>query len=172
MKEKIKTVKAVMNQLGVTVEDLLQFDDDIDRTGHFPLELYYNDGSKSAYRSYFGNNRSRITPIGVVIADTVYAFSTYHWHAVKADSCEMKCRKYCNGSGTLPTTEQLKALYDNIDAYNRIHAYFALSRLRKNGEVAIAHENNSAELQYTYDHVTGAERTQKDNIFVLPVVNL
>ena len=58
--------------MGVTIKDLQIYDDSIENTKKFPLELYYNDGTRS-----FDVDHPKETdsyPIGVIINNTVYAF--------------------------------------------------------------------------------------------------
>lgn len=47
MKEKVQAVLRLMEVMGVTIKDLQIYDDSIENTKKFPLELYYNDGTRS-----------------------------------------------------------------------------------------------------------------------------
>ena len=173
MKEKVQAVLRLMEVMGVTIKDLQIYDDSIENTKKFPLELYYNDGTRSFDVDHPKGTDSY--PIGVIINNTVYAF-IYRIKNVVCGYTLQHCQDAFGRerNGSLPTLEQLKTFKEHLDEYDKISVFFRYGTLDDNAgtRFAIAHPDNSRHLQYYYDlkrEVVGADNSWN---WTLPVLNL
>ena len=122
MKEKIQAILRLMEVMGITIKDLQIYDDSIKNTKKFPLELYYNDATRSFDVDYpKGTYRY---PLGVIINNTVYAF-IYRIENLGCGETLQHCQDaFERGrNGSLPTQEQLKTLKDHLDEYDKISVF-------------------------------------------------
>ena len=177
MKEKVEAIFKLMEVMGVTIEDLQAFNQSIEAAKKFPLEIYYDDKTRSDSLEYY-NKRGNRYPIGIVIGKTVFALPFY----IDRLSCGYASMHCCSmqgyqGCGVLPTAEQLKSLKAHWDDYNIISVFLKCGRLEDCDYLtgmflAVFHPDNDASGQYCYD-------LKKDVVFryngitpTLPVINL
>lgn len=173
MKEKIQAILRLMEVMGITIKDLQIYDDSIENTKKFPLELYYNDATRSFDVDYpKGTYRY---PLGVIINNTVYAF-IYRIENLGCGETLQHCQDaFERGrNGSLPTQEQLKTLKDHLDEYDKISVFFKYGKLMDNAgpSFAIAHPKNSRYLQYSYDLEREVVYSDNGWNWTLPVLNL
>ena len=73
MKQKVRALLNLMKEMGVTINDLLIYDDSIETTKKFPLEVYFSDQTRSFDVEHYYKGKHR-TPEGVIISNTVFRF--------------------------------------------------------------------------------------------------
>ncbi len=171
MNRKVRALLNLMKEMGVTINDLLIYDDSIETTKKFPLEVYFSDQTRSFDVEHYYKGKHR-TPEGVIIGNTVFALAN------RAQSIECGvAERYCNQAfsrdltGTLPTEEQVALLTENLDLYEQISVFLQQGRLGKN-RLAIADESNSDEWQNYYNMQRGIKCAHNSWTLVLPVINL
>lgn len=174
MKKKVKLIFDLMEQLGVSLEDLRIYDDSIEATGKFPLEIYYRDKTRSFDLEYYydGQDKGRFA-FGVIINNTVYALACFVTD-IRCGDAERYCQT-CMPEGivcTLPTAEQLAVLCDNLEDYNKISEFMKYGRIGKDGSYAIAHKGNTSNWQNYY--CMDSKKTFANNYchMAVPIINL
>lgn len=173
MKEKVEAILKLMEVMGVSIEDLQVYR--LKTTNKFPLEVYYDDKTKSDDIAYYKEHQNR-HPIGIVIGKTVFALPFY----IDRLSCgyaSMYCRSNFENCGALPTVEQVKSLKAHWDDYNFISVFLKSGRLDdceylSEMLLAVSHPDNSMSRQYYYDLKKDAEFCHNDITPTLPVINL
>lgn len=172
MKKKVKTILELMEQLGVTIGDLQVYDDSIETTKKFPLEVYFSDRTKSYDVDYYYKSVHR-TAVGIMINNTVYALADYA-ESVECGHSENYCRKaFHNGLiGSLPLSKQIVDLSNNLIAYNRISVFLKHGKLGGESRLAIADKGNSSRWQAYYNMERGIEAAHNSWTKTLPVINL
>ncbi len=171
MKQKVRALLALMKEIGVTIDDLVMYDDSIETTKKFPLEVYFSDQTRSVDVEHYYKGKHR-TPEGVIIGNTVFALA----NMAESIECGM-AERYCHQAfsrgltGTLPTEEQIALLTENLVLYEQVCVFLRHGRLGKNC-LAIADESNSDGWQNYYDMRRGITGAHNSWTLTLPVINL
>ena len=173
MKEKVQAILKLMKVVGVTIEDLQVFNDSIESTKKFPLEVYYDDKTKSDDLEYYKKGIGRC-PIGIVISNTVFALPSRR-HCAKCGNALQYCQDaFGRGiEGSLPEKEQCEMLKEHLIDYDKISLYIEHSRLGNDDHLylAIKHPENG-KVQYYYDFQREIEIAINSWVPILPVINL
>ena len=173
MKEKVQAILRLMKVMNVTINDLQLFDD-IEATKKFPLEVYYDDQTKSDDLEYYKKGLKR-SPVGIVIGNTVFALPGYI-DSIRCGDAEEYCQGVLGGGivGSLPEKEQLEVLKEHIVEYDRIAFYLHHPELGSDDFVCLAvkHQQNSQKRQYYYNFGKGTVIACNGWVPTLPVINL
>lgn len=171
MKQKVRALLNLMKEMGVTINDLVIYDDSIETTGKFPLEVYFSDQTRSFDVEHYYKGKHR-TPEGVIIGNTVFALANVA-ESIECGKAERYCRQAFSRdlTGTLPTEEQVMLLTENLDLYEQISEFLQHGRLGKSC-LAIVDESNSGDWQNYYDMRRGIKSAHNSWTLTLPVINL
>ncbi len=157
--------------MNVTISDLSIYDDSIESTKKFPLEVYFSDKTRSFDVEHYNKGTQRI-PLGVIIDNTIYALPGY----LEDIDCG-KAETYCSSAlgygftGILPTETQIIALTENLNLYNQISVFLGHGELHKTS-LAIAHTKNGSNWQNYYDMKRGITSAHNSWVNTLPIINL
>lgn len=174
MEEKVQAILKLMEVMGVSIDDLKVFNRSIEATKKFPLEVYYDDKTKSDDLEYYKKGLERC-PIGIVIGDTVFALPS----RINSPKCG-EALKYCKEAfgrgiiGSLPIQNQFEMLKEHLTDYDKISFYLEKKRLGDDDllYLAIEHPNNREHLQYYYDFKREIIASNNSWVPTLPIINL
>ena len=175
MKEKVQAILRLMEVMNITINDLQVFDDSIEATKKFPLEVYYDDQTKSDDLEYYKKGLGRC-PVGIVIGNTVFALPAYI-DGPRCGYAEKYCQDASLGRGviaSLPEKEQLEVLKEHIVEYDKIAFYLQHQELGNDDRLclAIKHPQNSHNRQHYYNFGRGVVMAGNGCVPTLPVINL